>query len=222
MAGFIKLHRGWHESEMFDGDVYCERAAWCWLLTNAAWKETPQRNAKGEVVIVGRGQFRTSLRRLADAWGWSVKRVRTFINVLEKCGAVGTAKAQSGTIITICKYDDFQSGGHSLGTEGGTDGAQPRHIKEEGKEIKKKEKTRAVARPDGVSQKVWSDFLKLRRAKKAPLSDTALQSIKNEAAKAGWPLEAALSECVTRGWQGFKSDWVPGYVGKGGHVAIGI
>lgn len=139
MSGYIKLFRGWHDSDQFTGEPYCERAAWVWLLTNAAWKETTQRNHKGEAVTVGRGQFRTSLRTLAAEWKWSVKRVRSFLKVLEKCAAVGTQRAHGGTIITICKYDDYQSAGHTEGTQEGTHGAQSGHTKEEGKEDKKEE-----------------------------------------------------------------------------------
>ena len=69
-------------------------------------------------------------------------------------------------------------------------------------------KARKLATPEGVSESVWQDFLKLRRAKKAPMTDTALQGIRKEADKAGLTLEYALSECLARGWQGFKAEWV--------------
>ena len=68
--------------------------------------------------------------------------------------------------------------------------------------------TKAVATPDGVSSSVWADFVQLRKDRKAKLTETALDGIKSEAAKAGWQLEAALRECVSRGWTGFKADWV--------------
>jgi len=62
--------------------------------------------------------------------------------------------------------------------------------------------------PDGVSDSVWQDFLKIRKAKKAPMTDTALDGIRREAQKAGLSLAQALQECCSRGWQGFKADWV--------------
>ncbi len=68
--------------------------------------------------------------------------------------------------------------------------------------------TSAVALPDGVSQSVWSDFIALRKAKKAKLTDTAIARLRCEAESAGWTLEAALSECCARGWVGFKAEWV--------------
>ena len=75
-------------------------------------------------------------------------------------------------------------------------------------EAKTETDARKLAPPDGVSDSVWQDFLKLRKAKKAPMTQTALQGIQKEADKAGWKLQDALSECLARGWQGFKADWV--------------
>lgn len=69
---------------------------------------------------------------------------------------------------------------------------------------------KGLPRPEDVSEQVWADFRQLRKSKRADLSQTALAAIRKEAARAGWPLEAALAECVTRGWQAFKADWVEG------------
>ena len=71
-----------------------------------------------------------------------------------------------------------------------------------------KKKATGVACPDFVDAQVWVDFLSIRKAKKAPMTETALKGIEREAKKAGWSLEKAISECVTRGWQSFKADWV--------------
>jgi uncharacterized protein YdaU (DUF1376 family) len=65
-----------------------------------------------------------------------------------------------------------------------------------------------VATPTGVSDSVWQDFKTLRKAKKAPITQRAIDGIKSEAEKAGWSMEQALSECCVRGWQAFKAEWV--------------
>jgi Helix-turn-helix domain len=65
-----------------------------------------------------------------------------------------------------------------------------------------------IPKPDGVEQNIWNDFLELRKAKRAPLSNTALAAIEREAALAGWSLNDAIAECVARGWQAFKANWV--------------
>jgi uncharacterized protein YdaU (DUF1376 family) len=71
-----------------------------------------------------------------------------------------------------------------------------------------KKKTTVVATPHGVSDSVWQDFVKHRKAKKAQVTQTVIDGIQREADKAGWPLDAALRECITRNWQSFKADWV--------------
>jgi uncharacterized protein YdaU (DUF1376 family) len=71
-----------------------------------------------------------------------------------------------------------------------------------------REKATSVATPIGVSDSVWQEFKTLRKAKKAPITQRAIDAITSEANKAGWTLEKALEECVVRGWQAFKADWV--------------
>ena len=73
---------------------------------------------------------------------------------------------------------------------------------------KKTKNTSAIAPPDGVVEPVWTDFVDSRKAKKAKLTQTAIDGITTEARKAGWALEDALRECCARGWIGFKADWV--------------
>ena len=74
-------------------------------------------------------------------------------------------------------------------------------------------KTKTIAqsacnRPDGVLESLWEDFVTLRKAKKAPLTASALKGIEREAKKAGMNIEEALYECCSRGWTGFKAEWI--------------
>lgn len=72
---------------------------------------------------------------------------------------------------------------------------------------KPKRKRITVAKPEGVSEQVWTDFCALRNKRRAPITETALKGIQREAEKAGITLEEALSTCCERGWQGFKAEW---------------
>jgi len=69
-------------------------------------------------------------------------------------------------------------------------------------------RTTSVAPPIGVSDSVWQEFKTLRKAKKAPITQRAIDKISEEANLAGWTLEKALEECIVRGWQAFKAEWV--------------
>jgi len=63
-------------------------------------------------------------------------------------------------------------------------------------------------KPEGVTDQVWTDFVRLRASKKAPITQSAIDGIANQAAIARWTLDTALRECCTRGWTGFKAEWV--------------
>lgn len=65
-----------------------------------------------------------------------------------------------------------------------------------------------IQAPEGVSNEVWESFLKQRKLSRAAVSQTVINGIAREASKAGWTLEEALAEIATRGWRGFKADWV--------------
>ena len=75
-------------------------------------------------------------------------------------------------------------------------------------ETETKNKATSVAPPIGVSDSVWQEFKSLRKAKKAPITQRAIDKISEEANLAGWTLEKALEECIVRGWQAFKAEWV--------------
>ena len=77
------------------------------------------------------------------------------------------------------------------------------------KEPKKKRATRATepSKPDDVNEGVWSDFLQTRKAKRSPLTETALAGIRREAGKAGMSLTEALALCCERGWTSLRADW---------------
>jgi uncharacterized protein YdaU (DUF1376 family) len=72
----------------------------------------------------------------------------------------------------------------------------------------KPKNTNTVAPPVGVTDSVWQDWLKLRKAKKAAVTKTALDGIEREAGKAGISLQVALETCCERGWTGFKAEWM--------------
>lgn len=68
--------------------------------------------------------------------------------------------------------------------------------------------TSSIFKVDDVEKTVWQDFTVLRKAKKAPLTKTAVDGLRREAEKAGLSLEEAIRECCIKGWTGFKADWL--------------
>lgn len=62
--------------------------------------------------------------------------------------------------------------------------------------------------PDGVTPQTWTDWLTLRRAKKAPVTPTVLANAVAESGKAGLTLERFLAIWCARGSQGLQADWL--------------
>lgn len=85
--------------------------------------------------------------------------------------------------------------------------------------VKKSKSVEVAEKPESVSDEVWSDFKKLRQAKKAPVTQTALDGISREATKAGLTLEQGLSTCCELGWTGLKSSWLKDRQTQGKRVA---
>jgi len=87
---------------------------------------------------------------------------------------------------------------------------------EEDKDIKEKINKKEKPKPlsvsdlmaDGVSADAAAEFLELRKRKRAPVTPIAWQGIKSEALILDWPMERVVRECLARGWQGFKAEWV--------------
>lgn len=68
--------------------------------------------------------------------------------------------------------------------------------------------------PEGVSISVWRDFMKIRTAKKAPMTETAMTGLKREISKAGLTMQQGIEMCCERNWQGFKAEWLTEAQGK--------
>lgn len=109
---------------------------------------------------------------------------------------------------------DARRSPQSVREDCGQNADEKRTREEKRREEDKKHKGGASA-PDlfpSVDPVVVADFKRLRAQKKAPITLTAVEGIKREAAKAGYTLEQALRTCCERGWTGFKAEWVAGQV----------
>lgn len=72
----------------------------------------------------------------------------------------------------------------------------------------KRDKTTSVVCPPDVEQQIWDDWKQLRKAKKAPVTETVVNSARKEAAKANMAFQDFLSVWCARGSQGLQADWL--------------
>ena len=86
--------------------------------------------------------------------------------------------------------------------------AIPRTPYTESKKTRKGAFASDVMKPPEVSDATWASWVVLRKAKRAPISESAIAGLRREAAKAQMSLDAVLEECCLRGWTGFRADWM--------------
>jgi hypothetical protein len=82
-------------------------------------------------------------------------------------------------------------------------------------QIQNKEKKQTKPRADGADvfpeisdRQLVEDWLKVRKAKKLPVTPTALEGFMREVSKSGISLEAVLRRCCEKGWGGFEAKWL--------------
>ena len=93
----------------------------------------------------------------------------------------------------------------------GKEGREGKGKEEEGKEEtprKRSAPTPSIQKPDDVDQQTWADWLSLRKAKRAPVTETVVKGARDESVKAGMTLDAFLQVWCRRGSQGLEAGWL--------------
>lgn len=107
MSGWICSYRAIWEHPIFKGDA--ERVGvWDWMLKTAAWKDT-RFKVGGKIITLKRGQLCVSQRQVSAETGMTRQRFRTLLSELEVERAITQDATLGRSIITICKYDIYQS-----------------------------------------------------------------------------------------------------------------
>ena len=69
-------------------------------------------------------------------------------------------------------------------------------------------KATSVACPPDVDQQIWDDWKQLRKAKKAPVTETVVDGARKESIKANMSLNDFLAVWCSRGSQGLQAEWL--------------
>lgn len=118
--GFIKLHRKLQDCWIWEIDKpFDERSAWIDLLLSANHTDV-KIPFNGELVLVERGQFITSVRKLSEKWKWNKDKVLKFLRLLESDKMIKRDSDKFRTLITIENYDIYQDKEDTERTQDGT------------------------------------------------------------------------------------------------------
>ena len=221
--GWILLHRKLQECEIWaNSQPFDMRSAWVDLLLLANHKDT-------EIVfdykpmVVKRGQYLTSVRKLSARWSWSKDRTLKYLKLLESLGMIHRDSTNQRTLITIEKYDVYQNEqdtskdtkrtrvrtrvGHE--TDTGKDTGSPQTINENNenndKEVNPYNPLKYFPNDEKLDQ-AFIDYVNMRKKIKKPMTDKAIElAIKkiNELSNGDNDKAIAiLNQSIMNSWQG--------------------
>lgn len=118
--GYVKISRKAYAARDEGGDPFWNERrefsrweAWEWMIQEANW-ETRERPVRTRRVELARGEFLGSVRYLAQAWGWTEKRVRVFLRTVLDMDRIRISRETvDGTVYALTNYERYQGTGES-------------------------------------------------------------------------------------------------------------
>lgn len=169
--GFIKWYRDATDNPLFCKKPFDDWHAFEYLCLKARKTPTEIVLDNGVIITIDVGQVFISREKLADVFGWSVKKLRAWENRIKRLN-MGTAKGtQKGTLYTLKNYEFHQCEGQAKGQakgqpEGTSEGTRKRIDKEciknaracEGETPRDAEERKVIPMPEEIKTK-WKDFM---------------------------------------------------------------
>jgi len=138
--GWVKIYRRISESDFWISEEFTKPQAWIDLVLNANHKGGSFW-VRGIEVKIKRGQIGWSELTMAERWGWSRGKVRRFIKWLINDLKVEQHTIQHiTTILSLIKYDEYQSGDTTNHTTDGQQTDNRRYTNKNDKNDKNKER----------------------------------------------------------------------------------
>lgn len=179
----------------------------------------------GRVIAIQPGQLITSRKSLSAKTGVNESKVERVLNTLKSEQQIEQHGTSKFRVISIVKWAEYQSDEQQseqlVNSKRTADEQQmntPEEVSSDTKNGENGKKTDAQGKPRvnwvkklielGVEESHAKDWLAVRRAKKAQMTETALEGVQREAAIAGITLGAAVKICAESSWQGFKASWM--------------
>lgn len=144
--GFIKWYRDAIENPLFCKKPFDEWHAFEYLCFRARKYPGDLMLDNGAIIHLEIGQYFTSREKLADVFGWTVKKLRAWEKRINRL-KMGTAKGTPwGTVYTLENYYSHQYEGQAEGqAKGQTTGQTPGQQKRKNKESIKKDARAGVS-----------------------------------------------------------------------------
>lgn len=130
MKGWISVHRKITENWLWQDKPFAKGQAWIDLLLLVNREET-EKPYKGQIKKYAPGTVNVSITYLANRWGWTWRRTKRFIKLLESAEMVTANVTTNDTTITIANWAFYQGEGRTRDTkqqsEGQSEGQSEEH-----------------------------------------------------------------------------------------------
>ena len=201
MNGHIKLHRALTEWGWYKDLPTCK--LWLHVLLRANYKACEWKG-----IEIPRGAFATSYTELAAESGLSVQQVRTALGKLKKTGEITVETNRHYTVITVSKYDEYQSTERDEVTTPAKCSPKPKPKPKAQEADKKLDLTERFSEPVCSAVQDWIRYKKERRDAYEPTGlRNLLTMIENRVKQHG---EQAVAEVIrlsmSQGWKGIIWD----------------
>jgi hypothetical protein len=178
--GYIKVYRSCRSNPLWKEKPFSKWQAFEYLLMAAAYEPVVVL-IKGQMVHLERTQLIRATHTLANDWGWSIKKVRGFIKLLDNQKMATSKGTPQGTLITIENYNIYQGEGQSEDTQEGTaEGKQRASIGQQrrNKEVKEVKEVKELYRDLPIDLiEPFTDYMEMRKKIKAPMTDRSVITI---------------------------------------------
>lgn len=195
-CGHIKIHRSLVEWGWYTDLPTCK--LWLHILLRANYKPCVWQGKE-----IPRGAFITSYAALSAESGLSVQQVRTALAKLKKTGEITVETNRHYTVITVSKYDEYQTDSTNLPTPANCP-PKPKAPKTE----KEPDPAERFAEPVRSAVEDWLRYKAERREGYKPTGlKSLLSAIENRVKQHG---EQAVAEVIrlsmSQGWKGIIWD----------------
>ena len=117
--GYIKLFRDIRDHWLWDCKPFSKGQAWIDLIMMVN-HEDKKLMFDGELITCKKGMTITSMRKLAQRWGWSPGKVSRFLKILKSEIMIREERNSKRTIISIVNYGLYQGSANSKRNRHGT------------------------------------------------------------------------------------------------------
>ncbi|MCE5175832.1 MAG: hypothetical protein ABFC90_07315 [Bacteroidales bacterium] len=219
-SGWISIHRAIQEHWVWQNEKYLKW--WFSILLNVNY-EAKKFPVGTEMFTCNPGQSFRSIEQWTDLFSCSKKTTIKFFNLLLKDEMILTEIVGKGNrrkhLLTVVNWEKYQTTETEVspsrkpecsvnGNPNVTPNNKENKLNKEIRDIEPKFNFFKSFIELGVDENVASDWLTVRKQKRAANTETAFNAIKREIELSGLSANECIQISVERSWQGFNAEWI--------------